>query len=149
VWPPEEVTCNGAIVPFAHEAHAPSWRYEGDELMLVISLPRFSMQEKVEVRITTAEEQLAHGHLLDGVRGKLARLRRVMPWLNQLWPQEWSPEEVIRAAQTGRRMSLQPKSALHELKELEQSCAAAAAAIANLHADKRIRGRALRHLRAE
>lgn len=148
-WPPEEVRCNGAIVPFAHEAHAPSWQYEGDELMLVITLPRFSMHEKVEVRITTAEEQLAHEHLLNGVRGKLARLRRVMPWLNQLWPQEWSPEEVIRAAQTGRRMSLRPESALQELKELEQNCAAAMAAIANLHADKRILTRALRHLRAQ
>ncbi len=148
-WPPEEVFSNGAALRFSREGQTPSWRYEGEQVMLLISLPNFACAEKVEVLIKTAAALVEHNHLLNGVRGKLARLQRVMPWLNGLWPQEWSPEALIVAAQTGNRISLSPANALQEMQTLAQKYSEAVASIAGIHANQRIVARALRHLRAE
>ncbi|MGH7596928.1 MAG: TIM-barrel domain-containing protein [bacterium] len=119
-WPPEAVSCNNQPVEFSREETVPSWRYDGDELMSIISLPKFRVTEKVEVLINMPIAVAAQDQLLDGVPGKLARLRRVMPLLNSLWTKEWSPEILVAAAQTGNRIGINPPSALAELQKLER-----------------------------
>ncbi len=58
--------------------------------------------------------------LLNGFPGKLARLKRIIPFCNSLWPREWSPEGLLKAVQTGNRIGLFPKTAQEELKAFEQ-----------------------------
>ncbi|MCK4306221.1 MAG: DUF5110 domain-containing protein, partial [Candidatus Eisenbacteria sp.] len=121
VLPPETVTWNGRQIQFSREKLEPSWRYDGDKLTLIICLPRVSIREEGEVLIKLPGPFDAHTHLLDGVPGRLARLKRVMPLLNSLWSKEWSPEILIYAAQTGNRIGIDPGNAVEELQELKRA----------------------------
>ena len=120
VWPPETVSCNGKPILFSRDEETPGWRYDGDKVMVIISLPKFNTKKKVELLVkvpTYLQEQV---HLLNGIPGKLARLKRVIPLLNSLWSKEWSPEILIKAAQTGNRIGLKPKNAVQELQNFER-----------------------------
>ncbi|MGB6122447.1 MAG: TIM-barrel domain-containing protein, partial [Bacteroidota bacterium] len=121
VWPPERVTCNGEEVRHSPSGAQSGWRYNGDELMTVISLPRFSRTDRVTVEIQWAEGRSGNEGLPDGVPGILARLRRVMPMINNHWPAEWASEEIVSAVQLGNRISLRPETTGAELQKLARS----------------------------
>ncbi len=110
--PPESIKCNHQEIAFRKAENEPGWRYEGDKLMPIIALPKFAIHEKVEIRVQFSDAAFSHGKILDGFPGKLARLKRVMPLLNSLWPREWSPDILVEAAQTGNRIGLNPASAI-------------------------------------
>lgn len=152
MWPPQSVACNGQPLAFSAKASPPGWRYEGDKLMAIISLPPFRVSEKIEVSIKSPLSLVANNQLLDGVPGRLARLRRVMPLLNSLWPKEWSPQILIAAAQTGNRITLKPESALEELQNLERNFPEVIRQIRSLQADSSLQrqvAQAMAHLQAE
>jgi alpha-glucosidase len=142
-WPPAAVSYNNQPVAFSREEAAPNWRYDGDKLMTIISLPKFRVTEKVEVLIKTPA---AGDQLLDGVPGKLARLRRVMPLLNSLWTKDWSPEILVAAAQTGNRLGIDPQSALAELQKLEREFPEVLNQVRKLQGDSATVAIALGHL---
>ena len=114
--------------------------------MAIVSLPKFKVNEKVEVTIKFPPGFEAKSSLIDGVPGKLARLRRVIPLLNSQWPKEWSPDNLVEAVQTGNRISLNPKTALQELEKLERSLPEVIDQITKLNIDKGVINRALAHL---
>lgn len=132
VWPPATISCNGKSLTFSKKLQGMAWRYDGETVTTIIQLPRFSVRETIRLQIVPQVSLLQKANLLDGVAGKLARLRRIMPMLNALWPKEWSPDSVVHAAQTGRRISLQPETALHELKSLYRADQKIIAAIEKL-----------------
>jgi alpha-glucosidase len=119
-WPPESVRGDGKEIPFSAEGAAPSWRYDGDTMTTIISLPRASVREKTEVVVKTADALRERSALLEGARGRIARLKRAMSVLNQSWPQGWSPDALVAAAQTGRRITLKPHTAPSELQNLRE-----------------------------
>jgi len=84
--------------------------------------------------------------LLDGVPGKLARLRTAMDILNSSWPKGWSPDILIDTAQTGRRISLNPASAQAELQKLQRDFPAIIEEIGKMDVDCSALVRALAHL---
>jgi alpha-glucosidase (family GH31 glycosyl hydrolase)/tetratricopeptide (TPR) repeat protein len=129
--PPESVRANGANVSYASEGAAPGWRYDGEKLTTVISLPRISVKQKVEVLV---KAPVAPAELLDGVPGKLARLHNAMTIIGNSWYKGCclSPDLLIEAAQTGRRITYNPVSALIELRKLEKSTPAIIDQIAKL-----------------
>ncbi|HEX9970965.1 MAG TPA: TIM-barrel domain-containing protein, partial [bacterium] len=87
-FPTEAVTCNNHGLDFNTEENAPGWRYDGDKLMIIITLPIFQVDSMVEIIIKFSDSQFSHFELLNGFIGKLARLRRIMPLLNSLWHRE-------------------------------------------------------------
>lgn len=145
-WPPEAVTCNGKSIQFSNEEKSPGWRYDGDKLMAVISLPRFKASEKVEVTISFPLSLNEKSQLLDGFPGKLTRLRQVMVVLNGEWPGEWSPDILVEAVQTGHRISLNPKTALEELEKLDHILPQVVDQINHLDIRRSVLKRALAHL---
>ena len=121
-WPPRQVRLGGRRLPFRREDEAgPGWRYEGDKLTAVITLPRLPRSEKVELFVFPAALPAADEPLLDGVPSRLARLKRAMGILNGSWPKDWSPEVLVEAAETGHRITLRPESAREELAKLERT----------------------------
>lgn len=86
----------------------------------MISLPRTSVKQKVEVLVKVPAAPV---ELLDGVPGKLARLRTAMTIIGNKWYKGCclSPDSLIEAAQTGRRITYNPASAIDELRKLEKS----------------------------
>lgn len=120
--PPKTVVANGQLLPFSSsEMTAAAWRYDGDKMQIHIFLPPIPVRAAVTIRITFEASLSQQVKLTNGVPGKLARLRRAMPLLNSLWPQEWSPDRLIEAAQTGKRISIHPATAVVELQRLNES----------------------------
>ena len=69
-----------------------------------------------------------------------------MEILDTSWPNGWSPDIVIDAAQTGRRITLRPSTARAEIDKLEGETPAIVDAIMKMDVDCRITATALNHL---
>ena len=92
----------------------------GDTATTIINLPEFPVTQIVDVHIKFAAHSVADDRLLDGAPGKLARLHGAMHMLEKSWDRGWAPDILIEAAQTGRRISLHPESAVEELRKLDR-----------------------------
>ncbi len=121
ILPPQAVFCNGQEVFYRSpdDSNTPHWHYEGNQIATVIQLDELSVRAAVEV--TLQLQPLENLDLLDGVPGKISRLKKVMHLLNKhaTKTKDWSPEFLIEAAQAGNRMTLTPETALAELRNLE------------------------------
>jgi alpha-glucosidase len=72
--------------------------------------------------------------MLDGVAGKLTRLRETYDILNAAWPAAGSPDSLVDAMQTGDRMSYHPETAFAEVSGLSAKLAGLAKIIDAMHA---------------
>jgi alpha-glucosidase len=116
-FPPEKVTANGQSVPYSSDTNAaPAWHYDGATLTTVITLPSFDVHARVKVAVQVGAEQAANASLLAGAAGRFVRLRRAMDIINSEAYPQWSPDSLIEAVQTSRRIELNPASALDELR---------------------------------
>lgn len=152
-WPPESVTVNGLSLPYigpeppSHGASSPGWRYDGDTTTSIIELPSLPVSQPVNVRVkftVTSQEDAA---LLDRAAGKLARLHGAMRILDETWPRGWAPDVLIDAAQTGRRITLKPSTALDELRKLRTTWPEILKAIDAMTVDRKFIDAALAHLK--
>jgi hypothetical protein len=105
-WPPASVTANGTKA---------DWRYEGNTLTTVITVPRASVHTKMRIEIRRAPGSLAQRSHLDGFAGRITRLRAAYDALNSLWPFTWSSQPLIDALQTGDRLQYHPETARTEM----------------------------------
>lgn len=119
------------------------WHYDGTTLTTIISVPPQPVHKRVVVTVSAPPAPPA---LVSGVRGELARLRAAMAILNTTWPDGWSPDILVDAAQTGRRMTLQPSTAAAELQKLQHDMPAIVDAIRKMEVDCRAVALALNHL---
>ncbi len=121
ILPPQSIWCQGEEVPYNLHGTQQSlnWHYHGDQVSVVIHLPSYSITEDVEV--TLRLQALANLDWLNGVQGKISRLRKVMNLLNKAATKtkDWSPDFLVEAAQSGNRITLRPETALTELHKLE------------------------------
>lgn len=113
-----------------------SWKYDGDRLMAVVYLPNTNVHREVNVTIKFSAP--INFELIYGVSGKIKRLKEAMGILNHLWPEDWSPDSLIVAAQTGTRMTLFPENAGREIKRLNLILPLLQNQIENLNGDRRI-----------
>jgi alpha-glucosidase (family GH31 glycosyl hydrolase) len=120
-----------------------TWRYDGATLTTIITVPPATVHQRVEVLV---KRPAAPAALVSGVRGQLARLRTAMEIVDASWPDGWSPDILIEAAQTGRRITLQPSSARQELEKLQRDMPAVVDAISKMDVDCRMTAAALNHL---
>ena len=144
--PPREVLYRGAQVPFVKDADtatAPYWHVDGRTLTTVVVLPRTPTSEPTEVIITPSATGADADALTRGFAGRIRRLEASMRTLNQLWPRGWSPDALVEAVQTSRRIELAPERALDELRALDQRMPAIVAAIRQAEVDA---SRAVQHL---
>ena len=144
-WPPESVTVNGEQIGYRSSGGQDSWRYEGENLTTVIATRSFPREAKVTLDIRTSPAFTKRTSLLNGVPGVIARLRRAMPLMNSAWPEDWSPDIFVNAAQTGNRIGLHPGSALREIERLRPSIQEALRAVDSLHCDQVIIQRVRQH----
>jgi alpha-glucosidase len=117
-WPPESVTVNGKVLTYSSEASLPGWRFEGNTLTTVVTLPAFPLTESVTVDVRRPGELIGRRAELDGFAGTMTRLREAYNTLNQLWPLGWSPDVLIDAMQTGDRLSYDPRLAAEQVSRL-------------------------------
>jgi alpha-glucosidase len=144
VMPPSGVTCNGLDLRFSHPAGQPGWSYNGTIGELRVRTGPIATDTKTEI-VLNGITLLPPGST--GLRGKLARMRRVMPLLNNLWPKEWSPELLVTLAQTGNRLSVWPEKAQSEITGLKDKLPDLINEIRRLSIDEGVKAKVLGHLR--
>jgi alpha-glucosidase (family GH31 glycosyl hydrolase) len=110
-WPPASVTVNQRPLAAASQEGAVGWRFEGNTLTTIITLPTTPVKETVTVRVTRAPELFSRRAELNGFAGAMTRLREAYDSLNLTYPLAWSPDELIDATQTGDRISYFPRHA--------------------------------------
>ncbi len=117
-WPPQSVTANGATLTYSPKAGSPGWRFEGNTLTTIITVPAAPVSQPVTVHIHRSPELMARRTDLDDFAGTMTRLREAYDTLNQTWPFGWSPDVLIDAMQTGDRLGYHPELAAQELTHL-------------------------------
>jgi alpha-glucosidase len=114
-WPPAAVTVNGVAVQPADAAGNSGWRFEGNTLTTIVPVAANSVRNKVVIEVTRAPELMARRAQLDGFAGAMTRLHAVYDALWATHPFAEPPEELVKALQTGDRLSYHPETAPQEL----------------------------------
>jgi alpha-glucosidase len=132
-WPPESVTINGKALSFSEtDSTKTGWRYDGNTLTTIITTPRYSVHTPVNIEVRRASGSLAARAQLDGFAGSIERLREAYNTLNSLLPYTWSPDPLIKALQTGDRISYHPENARKEIAAFSQNYAQALSTVQSL-----------------
>jgi len=129
-WPPESVTVNGTDLPYERQTGKPGWRYEGNTLTTVATIPERSVTETVTIRIRRPAGSLARRGELDGFAGAMARFRNAYDTINEATA-SGAPDPLILAMQTGDRLGYHPETAS---AEITQRRAASSKAVASVQA---------------
>ncbi len=147
-WPPQAVSYNGQSIPYAKDGRQmPSWSYDGNWLTTSIHVPESGVEETIEVMVEPRPGLDSSSPLLDSFPLKLTRLGSAMKVMNGSWPQGWSPDSLVEAAQTGDRIRINPASAPEELEKLRTLLPQVIADIQNSKdVDAPTRARAIAHL---
>lgn len=120
-WPPSAVSVNGHDVPYHAQAGTVGWRFEGNTLTTVITLPRTAVNQPAHIVVHRSAALVARRAELDGFAGTMTRLREAYDTLNQTFPLAWSPDSLIDAAQTGDRLTYRPQTAQTEIAHLQST----------------------------
>jgi alpha-glucosidase (family GH31 glycosyl hydrolase) len=119
-FPCEAVKINGKTIPYKRDANSNSWTYNGNEFTIHIFTSEFSVFQKVEVEIKFPKY---NSKLLFKKRQKIKRLIKFMKFLakNNWDKSKYSNDIIVHAAQTGHRISLNPRNAFSEIQEFDKS----------------------------
>ena len=150
--PPAAVRYEGREIAYARptvSCEAPCWTVDGRTLTTIVRLPRSPVSAGVVLEVVPAEATDAQRRAADGFAGRIARLTRAMQTMNRSWPQEWSPESLVRAVQTPRRIELEPASAGREVAALADAWPSIADEVGKIAADPALVARALAQLGRE
>ena len=110
-WPPASVTVNAGALPYAPRPGAAGWHFEGNTLTTVITVPKMSVALPVTIHVTRSTDLFARRAELDGFAGAMTRLREAYDAVNQTWPIQWAPDDLIDAMQAGDRLTYHPEQA--------------------------------------
>ena len=133
-WPPSSVTVNGEALSYSTGADKPGWHFEGSTLTTVITTRRFSTADAVTVKLRIDLQLARDRSMLDGLTGKLTRLRETYDILNAAWPAAGAPDLLIDAMQTGDRIGYHPETAFAEVSGLSAKLNSLAQIIDAMHA---------------
>jgi alpha-glucosidase len=100
----------------------------------VITTRKFSTGGAVTIKVRISPELARNRALLDGLPGKLTRLRETYDLLNAAWPAAGSPDPLVDAMQTGDRISYHPETAFAETGGFAAKLAGLAKIIDAMHA---------------
>jgi alpha-glucosidase len=133
-WPPESVTVNGTAMRHKNAGGKSGWSYEGKTLTAVIPVPSGSVAGKIVVEVRRTAGLTARRGELDGFAGAMTRLRGAYDCLQQTWPVDVPPDELIDAMQSGDRLGYHPERAVKEIAHFHEVLPKAQAAVEALDA---------------
>ena len=141
-WPPASVTANGRPLAYQPLEGKPGWRFVGDELMTVITIPRTSVHQAVDVKVHVTLDLAQARWKLDGIAGLLTRLRETHAAMSDAHGTTSPPDILDDAMETGDRITYHPETAAREIDHLLAIHAQLLSAVRNAEAnsEKRIPG---------
>jgi hypothetical protein len=135
VLPPEKIICNGKEL---------NYEYDGEKLTAFATSPEFNISDKVEIEITYPVQNLSN--IVNGFTGKLERIKKVKELIHSQQGM-WNVSMIIAAAQTGRRISLNPENVINELKGFDKNIVQIKNKIESLELEPEVKERCLSHIK--
>jgi alpha-glucosidase len=126
-WPPASVTVNGLALAHVKAPGQPGWRFEGNTLTTVITVPRCSVHQAVTVAVHRAPELIEREGELNGFAGEMTRYAEASDLMNHAGMGTWAPDSLIDLLQTGDRLGYRPGTAGAEVASLQARYATAMA----------------------
>jgi alpha-glucosidase len=117
-WPPASVTVNGSPVAFNREKGKPGWRYEGNTLTTIVTVPVASVHSATSIEIRREGSLIARRGELDGFAGLMQRAEDAGYSLSHAGLKNTVPDSLTDLMQTGDRLTYQPETASRELGQL-------------------------------
>ena len=127
-WPPESVTVNGTKLAQSRKDGEPGWRFEGNTLTTVITIPQTAVTEAVKISVRRPNGALNKRTDLDGFAGAMARFRNAYDSINEA-TSAGAPDPLILAMQTGDRLGYHPETAATEIAQRQQAFSKAVASV--------------------
>jgi alpha-glucosidase len=127
-WPPTSVTVNGTSLAYNPKEGDPGWRFVGNTLTTLVTIPSRSVAEATRINIRRPKGSLTQRAELDGFAGAMARFRDAYDTINQA-TSIGAPEPLILAMQTGDRIGYKPATANAEISKLKQAFPTAVASV--------------------
>jgi len=117
-FPPQQVTIDGKAARYSAAPAPGTWCYDGDDLTTRIFVRECSIRRKVEVEVAFPDRD---PELLSGAKGMFSRLKKFMKFLarNNWDKSRYSNDTVVRAAQTGHRIGLDPSRAPDQIQAFQ------------------------------
>jgi alpha-glucosidase (family GH31 glycosyl hydrolase) len=127
-WAPESVTVNGTHLDFERKEGQPGWRYEGNTLTTIITIPQQPVADEVTVNVRRTRSSFAKRGELDGFAGSMARFRNAYDTINEA-TSRGVLDPLLFAMQTGDRLGYQPESTATEMAQRENAFKKAVASV--------------------
>jgi len=123
-FPPVEVKVNGENYNYSDNNKSGTWNYSGSELNTLVFIPKINIHKEVSVEIKFPDEDT---NILSGKKKVFNSLVKTIKavsnfgWTEKKWDEsKANSDSVIRLAQTGNRITLNPSLIFKELKEFDQ-----------------------------
>ena len=124
-FPPSIVNVNGEDYKYSEVVSAKSWNYDGQELMVKISIPELSLSTKVEVKITYDKTYTDKKELLYGKKGAFKRLQEIIAIMKiEIARENWwalLSDRVFAAEQVPVKIGYDPNTILEQLESFDQN----------------------------
>lgn len=103
---PQEVSCDGKSIPFSRHETPGSWKYNGKELCLIISLPINAHSKLLQIKV--AYKKGRNMDINNGIVEKFKRLSEVTTEIKSLDNGIYLPEILGEAEETNRSLEYFP-----------------------------------------
>jgi alpha-glucosidase (family GH31 glycosyl hydrolase) len=136
-WPPSSVTVDGQPLAWTKEPAkhpgAPGWHFDGNTLTTIVSIPSHPVTATVTVKVH--RDPTRQNAQLNAFPGDVTRYLEASDAVNHSGQGVWAPDSLIQIAQTGDRLTYDPKSAPEEIAALPARYATALADVKKLLTD--------------
>ncbi|NQV14699.1 DUF5110 domain-containing protein [bacterium] len=115
---PDAIKINKEEIPFNNTESPNSWSYDGTELCTEIRTRRFGVDEEISITVQLSDYNIK---LLSGKPGKIKKMKKFITFLakNNWDKAKYSNDLMVHTAQTGLRLSMDPRSAADELEKFD------------------------------
>jgi alpha-glucosidase len=131
-WPPESVVANSVPLSYEPAAGKVGWRFEGNTLTTVVTLPQSSVHVRMRLTVRRRAGLEAKAAELDGFAAAMSRYRAAYDDMNRVGRDIWSPDALIEAWQTGDRITYKPQTAEAEMDAFARRSQVAMKSVADL-----------------
>ena len=113
--PPTEVLLDGSVLPYARDSVPGSWRYDGDNQMIIVQVDSIDLLDGASFTLHFKEENMF------ATQGMVGALRRIQAAFNIVRILELPYERAVAAlAQTGNRISRSPNTYYNEVGQITE-----------------------------
>jgi len=135
ILPPEKITCNGKELKY---------EYNGEKLTVSATTPEFNPHDSVHIEIIHSTQNSSD--LVNGFPGKLERIKKVKELIHSQ-PEMWNVSMIIAAAQTGRRITLNPANTINELNVFNENLVQIKNKIESLDLSPEVKDKCFNHIK--